>query len=211
MKCLAHLDLYRGKLLYKGKPPQAYGIPTYRTEVMYVPQRPSLLPLTPQDFVFTVMSFYSRRHSGSNKNELSKQEIQERTEAPMKVGDAIGIGRELWDRNWTELSGGEAQRIMLAIGSSLGTAEILLFDGTRFCFTYIGSVLTYRVLEPTSALDLDTTLAVEEFVLSDLRKPESKLKAIMWITHSEEQARRVGTRFFTIVDGTCNEDPAALV
>jgi hypothetical protein len=79
------------------------------------------------------MSFYSRRNAkvpnSSNKRELSPEEEKRFLAAPMKVGEKIGIGRELWDRNWTDLSGGEAQRLMLAIGSSLGTAEILLFDG----------------------------------------------------------------------------------
>lgn len=125
---------------------QCLGIPTYRTEVMYVPQRPSLLPLTPQDFVYTILSFYSRRHpgipNGSNKNELSKEEIERRTEAPMNVGDAIGVGRELWTRSWTELSGGEAQRVILAIASSLGTAEILLFDGACDRRIHTAKVLT---------------------------------------------------------------------
>ena len=40
-----------------------------------------------------------------------------------------GIDEELWDRNWGELSGGEAQRIALATGVGLRNAEILLLDG----------------------------------------------------------------------------------
>jgi len=188
LKCLAHLDLYSGRLIYKGKPPQAYGIPTYRTEVMYIPQRPSLLPLTPRDFVFTTLSFYSRRRSAGSKSDSTEADVQRRLEEIMLTGKRLGVGDDLWDRNWTELSGGEGQRMMLAIGASLGTAEVLLFD------------------EPTSALDPQSTLAVEDAVLLELHKPDSKLKAIVWITHSEEQARRVGSRFITISGGTCHED-----
>jgi ABC-type iron transport system FetAB ATPase subunit len=108
------------------------GIPAFRTEVMYIPQRPSLLPRAPRDFVLATMSFYSRRKAyGSNKGELSEEEIEQALEGPMHAGQKLGIGKELWERDWAELSGGEGQRIMLAIGTSLGTADILLFDGMR--------------------------------------------------------------------------------
>ena len=48
---------------------------------------------------------------------------------PLEVGSQFGIDSGLWDRNWAELSGGEGQRMMLAIGVALGTAEVLLLDG----------------------------------------------------------------------------------
>jgi hypothetical protein len=48
------------------------------------------------------------------------------------VGSQFGIDPGLWDRNWVELSGGEGQRIMMAIGVALGTAEVLLLDGEFF-------------------------------------------------------------------------------
>jgi len=46
------------------------------------------------------------------------------------------------------------------------------------------------------------------------RKPDSKLKAIIWITHSEEQSQRVGTRFITLAGGKAREEqptPVGLV
>ena len=61
-------------------------------------------------------------------------------------------------------------------------------------------------LEPTSALDPETVLAVERYTLSLLHKPESKVKAIVWITHSEEQGQRVGTRFITLAGGKAREE-----
>ena len=64
-------------------------------------------------------------------------------------------------------------------------------------------------LEPTSALDPDTALAVEKYTLSALHKPESTVKAIIWITHSEEQGQRVGTRYITISGGKAREEPPA--
>ena len=98
---------------------------------MYIPQRPSLLPLTPRDFVFTALSFYSRRRTAGSKSDSTEGDVQRRLEDIMLTGKRLGVGDDLWDRNWTELSGGEGQRIMLAIGASLGTAEVLLFDGTH--------------------------------------------------------------------------------
>lgn len=48
---------------------------------------------------------------------------------PLEVGSRFGVDQNLWNRNWTDLSGGEGQRIMMAIGVALGTAEVLLLDG----------------------------------------------------------------------------------
>ena len=50
---------------------------------------------------------------------------------PIRVGETWGIDKELWDRNWSNLSGGESQRIALASAVGLGTAEILLLDGKQ--------------------------------------------------------------------------------
>ncbi|KAI6099876.1 P-loop containing nucleoside triphosphate hydrolase protein [Pisolithus croceorrhizus] len=156
LKCVAHLNMYGGEVLYRG-----------RTKVSYVPQRPSLLAGTPRDFLKTVTSFRSRAPKVVRR---------------IEVANAWGIDEELWDRNWSNLSGGESQRIALAIAVGLNTAEVLLLD------------------EPTSALDpYSTTL---------LRSTESELKAIIWITHSEEQARRVGTRFLQVTPTGCEEEPS---
>ncbi|KAG1756742.1 P-loop containing nucleoside triphosphate hydrolase protein [Suillus paluster] len=181
LKCIAHLNVYDGEILYRGRTAKAHGVPAFRTRVFYVPQRPALLPGTPHDFIATITSFQSRKlTSTSAVGDLAYA---------MEVARAWGIDDELWDRNWTSLSGGEAQRIALATAVGLNTAEVLLLD------------------EPTSALDHHSTKLVEEFILSDLRSSEGRLKAIVWITHSEEQARRVGTRFLRISTSGCEEEP----
>ena len=71
--------------------------------------------------------------------------------------------------------------------------------------------LTSANLEPTSALDPETMLAVETYTLSMLRKPENTVKAIVWVTHSEEQGQRVGTRLVTVAGGRAREDRLAPV
>lgn len=98
------------------------GVPFFRTKVLYVPQRPSLLSGTPRDFLAAVSSFSSHRvpKSVSDGGGLTY---------PIEIAKHWGIDEELWDRNWTNLSGGESQRIALATALGLNTAEVLLLDG----------------------------------------------------------------------------------
>ncbi|KAG6376170.1 P-loop containing nucleoside triphosphate hydrolase protein [Boletus reticuloceps] len=185
LKCISHLNVYSGQILYRGCTAKSFGVPSFRTKIFYVPQRPSLLSGTPRDFLATISSFSSRRRpkSVSDDSELNY---------PIEIAHTWGIDEELWDRNWTNLSGGESQRIALATALGLNTAEVLLLD------------------EPTSALDPHSTALVEDFIAGELRSPESELKAIVWITHSEEQGRRVGTRFLHISNRGCEEEPRLL-
>src|ERR1700721_899224 len=73
------------------------GIPRYRTHILYVPQRPSLLPGTPRDFLTSIGSLKSRKSRAS----LDFQ-------PPVDVAKGWGIDAELWDREWSSLSGGES-------------------------------------------------------------------------------------------------------
>jgi len=184
LKCISHLVLHDGETLFRGSTPQAFGIPSYRMRVMYVPQRPSLLPGSPADFVKAIMNLHSHKI-------LTKDNIEETTEHVMKrcsdTAQGWGISPDLWNRDWINLSGGEGQRILLSTAASLNTAEILLLD------------------EPTSALDSETSLMVENFLVDLVRTRKSSLKAIVWITHSPEQSRRVGNRFIYLIAGGCHE------
>lgn len=90
--------------------------------MFYVPQRPSLLSGTPRDFLAAISSFSSRKvpKSLSDGSGLT---------SPIEISKTWEIDEELWDRNWTNLSGGESQRIALATALGLNTAEVLLLDG----------------------------------------------------------------------------------
>ncbi|KAG8969670.1 hypothetical protein FRC03_001542 [Tulasnella sp. 419] len=200
LKCIAHLGLYRGCVLLHGKKPSDYGnqklsqtslhtrllirfasgIPTYRTRVLYVPQRPSLLPSTPRAFVNNIAQYSSRK--GSNTNE----------QAAIELGEKWSLNSEVWDRPWSSLSGGEAQRCALSIACTLANTEILLLD------------------EPTSALDASTAKAVEDYLTSLPESPDSNIKAILWITHSEEQGK-LGKRMLRVAGSvTESQVPAAV-
>lgn len=109
-------------------------MPSFRTKVFYVPQRPSLLSGTPRDFLAAISSFSSRRtpRSVSDGSGLTY---------PIEIAKTWGIDEELWDRNWTTLSGGESQRIALATALGLNTAEVLLLDGQcRYLGTHLDCV-----------------------------------------------------------------------
>lgn len=98
--------------------------------MFYVPQRPSLLSGSPRDFLATISSFRSRAVPKSV-----------RLTYPVEIAKTLGIDEELWDRNWTNLSGGESQRIALATALGLNTAEVLLLDGQSRYLLDILSVL----------------------------------------------------------------------
>ncbi|KAH9945935.1 P-loop containing nucleoside triphosphate hydrolase protein [Epithele typhae] len=173
LKCISHLNVYEGEVLYRGQTPQSYGVPYFRTQVAYVPQRASLLSGSPRDFLTAVSSF-AAQHAVCPT-------------AALDLADTWGVPRELWDRPWASLSGGEAQRVVLAIAVGACSAEVLLLD------------------EPTSALDGESTTAIEKHLVSAVRDPEAKLKAVIWVTHSPEQGQRVGTRFLRVTAGGVQE------
>ena len=98
------------------------GIPIYRTRVQYVPQRPSLLPGTPIDFLATVRTFNTRQTP-------STPSLDDPGIDPIELASSWGIDKILWKREWGALSGGEGQRIALAIAVGLGGADVILLDG----------------------------------------------------------------------------------
>ncbi|CAE6443879.1 unnamed protein product [Rhizoctonia solani] len=187
LKALAHLNVYQGEVRLHGEPPSKYGIPTYRTRVLYVPQRPSMLPSTPRRFFTTINEFSSRAsHREKAKAALSEHHVngdQTQFESdphdPFRLSKEWGVNDDVWDREWATLSGGEAQRVLLAIAAGLRGTEVLLLD------------------EPTSALDSETSALVEK-TLTELPKSAASVKAIVWITHSREQGERVGTRWINV-------------
>ncbi len=85
---------------------------------------------------------------------------------PVPIAQEWRLPAEAWRRPWAELSGGERQRAALAICLARGP-EYLLLD------------------EPTSALDDE---AVERVEADLLAHPAG----LLWVTHDERQAERVG-------------------
>jgi putative ABC transport system ATP-binding protein len=90
----------------------------------------------------------------------------------------VGLGPEFLDRDATELSGGEAQRLCLARSLAV-RPEVVLMD------------------EVTSSLDPTARRALEGLArsLADGGIP------IVWVTHDLEQARRLADTTLVIVHG----------
>ncbi|KAJ3417368.1 hypothetical protein HDV05_004833 [Chytridiales sp. JEL 0842] len=155
LKCIAQLIPYdSGKILLGEKSPADIGIPEWRSQIQYVPQRPPALPgTTPEEFIKTMSQFGAQR---------KRQNV---TRDPIEIGLDWGLSEDLWTKNFNQLSGGELQRIVLAIAVSREPL-VLLLD------------------EPTSALDHATTLKVERTL---------KSMNCIWVTHSPEQEARVST------------------
>jgi ABC-type phosphate transport system ATPase subunit len=130
----------------------------------------------------------------------------------MGLAEKWDITDELWDRSWSLLSVGEAQRLSLAIANGLDRAEVLMLDGACFvCYGNAFSAFIYPLprglftKEPTSGLDDRLSKVVEDTLIDEVKDQNKALKAIIWITHSEEQAERVGTRFMRLSSGGIEE------
>ncbi|HEX8160000.1 MAG TPA: ATP-binding cassette domain-containing protein [Solirubrobacteraceae bacterium] len=101
--------------------------------------------------------------------------------------ERAGLGRAFLDRDAVELSGGEAQRACLA--RALATQpRVLLMD------------------EPTSSLDGEAAAVLERLAraLVDDGTP------VVWVTHSQEQMRRLADHVLLIADGRADRSGSAL-
>lgn len=95
----------------------------------------------------------------------------------------LGLPSSSAEWNVQRLSTGERQRLGLVRALALGS-RVLLLD------------------EPTSGLDADATAAVEAMIARRVKAGTG----VVWVTHDADQARRVGSRRFTIKDGRMTEE-----
>lgn len=107
--------------------------------MLYIPQRPAILPGSPKDFLRTVSSFASRNTDAKKSNDENDSSVTPGfNQCFQRASDLArhwGIEPYLWTRDWSTLSGGEAQRVALALAIGLGGAEIVLLDGRSFAFS----------------------------------------------------------------------------
>nr|WP_312987172.1 ATP-binding cassette domain-containing protein [Comamonas koreensis] len=97
--------------------------------------------------------------------------------ALLEMASALGLRQGFVDIPLTQLSTGERQRLALLRGL-LRRPQVLLLD------------------EPTAALDETSVAAVEQL----LQRCQQQGLSLLWVTHSQAQAARVGQRCMQLVD-----------
>lgn len=134
-------------------------VPSWRRQVRYVPQTKVDLAGTPSHFIEMASKFHSWKHM--DHAQFSNDVVAYLT--------SWGLSIDCLDKEWSQLSGGESQRVMIAI-SLASNPMVILFD------------------ESTSSLDMVSKMTVEESIKSFVRNQKG---AVLWISHDEEQASRM--------------------
>jgi ABC-type iron transport system FetAB ATPase subunit len=136
----------------------------WRSEVMWVHQDRPTISGTPRDFYEEILSY--RSHRQPKKKQNNKGSVPQQSHiTPMEIAREWNLPAKTWDQPWNDVSGGEAQRLSLAIALSLGP-KLLLLD------------------EPTSSCDVDTTSKIETTLVE-------RNATIVMVSHSDEQLRRL--------------------
>ena len=136
----------------------------WRREVRYVTQFKVDIPGTPSDFAKEVASYKSHR---------SLRYAPTVEEMLTTAGDFLEqweLSRTSLDKEWTFLSGGESQRVILALAMA-SRPSVILLD------------------ESTSALDMETKLQVEQSVKNFAWKSDV---GVLLVTHDNDQLDRFG-------------------
>lgn len=135
---------------------------SWRRQVLYVPQTKVDIPGTPIDFMKKISSFKVRYY------EKTSAYTDLKTKTFQLISD-WGMNLALLESEWKALSGGESQRVLLALALSFHPRVILLD-------------------ESTSAMDSLSKMKVETSVKEHCA--ESGMSAI-WITHDQAQKERM--------------------
>lgn len=155
--------LNAGVMELDGTPLGSFSCPSdWRKRVRYVTQYKVDIHGSPKDFVNRVTNFKSWKR----QNELLSESAM--LESVTELVEEWGLPATCLDKEWSSLSGGEAQRVVLAIALA-SKPSVLLLD------------------ESTSALDLSAKIAVERTV--DEFTEKYGLKTI-WVSHDPAMRHR---------------------
>lgn len=137
----------------------------WRRQVRYVTQTKVQIPGTPLQFIRKIQSF----RSWKTEEERIEYDFMKHVSHHLRQW---GMGLDCLNKDWAVLSGGESQRVLMAIALA-SRPKILLFD------------------ESTSALDHESKLAVETSIKDFVADHEG---GVMWVSHDEQQAERMKSR-----------------
>lgn len=115
LRSIAELDPHEGTVLLDARPSRTWGIPAWRSHVMYIPQRPTFPTGTVRAALQAGFAF--RAHQGRSYSEARALELL----------DVLGRPAELLDQSTMRLSGGESQSIAL-VRAVLLEPRVLLAD-----------------------------------------------------------------------------------
>ncbi len=124
--------------------------------------------------------------AGTVRDNLHEADRSLDDEACVELLERAGLRASFLERDAGELSGGEAQRACLA--RALATRpRVLLMD------------------EPTSALDGEAAAVLEQLA----RKLVDDGTPVVWVTHSEEQLRRLADHVVLLAEGRVDRSGSA--
>ena len=131
----------------------------WRRQVRYVTQSKIQIPGTPLQFIRKVQSFHSWKME-------SEVDFMKHVTHHLRQW---GMGLDSLKKDWAILSGGESQRVLMAIALA-SRPKILLFD------------------ESTSALDYESKLAVETSINDFVDDHQG---GVIWVSHDAQQIERM--------------------
>lgn len=174
LRALALLDsVDSGEIRWQEQPIPDADVPAYRRQVIYLHQRPALISGTVEENLRLPWSFSSARNGDIDLGRAGRY-LEE-----------VGRPEQLFERQSSQLSGGERQIVAL-VRAMLLEPRILLLD------------------EPTAALDADSARQVERLVQTYLDEAPEK-RASVWVTHDADQLRRVADWRLTMDHGQTEE------
>lgn len=155
------------------------------------------IPGNPMDFVRSITAFHSWKTKATPEPQTASSVGDEllswsRSHVTVSLTDVLETSRSLLTRwgmtandflserravkKWSQLSGGESQRVLVALALA-SKPRVLLLD------------------ECTSALDLETKTRVEQSMHEWVIQNNT---SIVWVTHDQEQIQRMKERFASI-------------
>jgi putative ABC transport system ATP-binding protein len=169
LRAIAALDpIQAGNIIFQGKNLSDWFIPHYRTQVLYLHQRPALLEGTVEQNLQSI--FKMAVHRSREAYDVQKKQV-------LEYLASLGRSENFLTRSTQTLSGGEAQ-IAALLRALLCAPTVLLLD------------------EPTASLDARTEQQFEALVQG--WQQEEPGRAYLWTSHDPAQLGRITDQRFTL-------------